>query len=592
MDAVIGFFRFLLKYRHKLVDRTMFYLSMVCAIMTLAHIGYITDKQLAETSEDTVIGMFYFLFILGTLRTVAAILAERKINVSHISGLVLLVYFLLISVSRLTGWVYFAKMEWLYLGIALVFLSELSRNSLFFDNFYFNPTILFVISFLALILLGTVLLMLPRTTLLAPLSFVDALFMATSAVCITGLTVTDISTNFSVFGQSVIMLLIQIGGLGIMTFTGFFGYFFSGGFSYKNQLMFGEILGENKLNSVISTLLTIIFITLFFELIGGIFIFFSLDAALFKSVGDRIFFSAFHAISSFCNAGFTILPDDIGHDIYRFNHGFQMIIACSFILGGLGFGTVYNFYTFLKQKAKQVVYRLFLRRPYIHKPRAFTFNTRFILFCNAIVLVVATLSYYILEQRHTLAEESSVIGDWVTSFFMANSARSAGFDNVNINFVATPVLIMMVTLMWMGASPGSTGGGVKITTVALAIMNIIALARGKESIEIYKRRIAVESVNKAFAIIVLSVLTITLSFVLMNFTDPQQEMKALLFEVVSAYSTCGLSLGITPSLSATGKIIVAVTMFVGRVGTLTLLVAFIKNTRNKSYIYPTEKILF
>lgn len=570
----------------------MFYLSMVCAIMTLAHIGYITDKQLAETSEDTVIGMFYFLFILGTLRTVAAILAERKINVSHISGLVLLVYFLLISVSRLTGWVYFAKMEWLYLGIALVFLSELSRNSLFFDNFYFNPTILFVISFLALILLGTVLLMLPRTTLLAPLSFVDALFMATSAVCITGLTVTDISTNFSVFGQSVIMLLIQIGGLGIMTFTGFFGYFFSGGFSYKNQLMFGEILGENKLNSVISTLLTIIFITLFFELIGGVFIFFSLDAALFKSVGDRIFFSAFHAISSFCNAGFTILPDDIGHDIYRFNHGFQMIIACSFILGGLGFGTVYNFYTFLKQKAKQVVYRLFLRRPYIHKPRAFTFNTRFILFCNAIVLVVATLSYYILEQRHTLAEESSVIGDWVTSFFMANSARSAGFDNVNINFVATPVLIMMVTLMWMGASPGSTGGGVKITTVALAIMNIIALARGKESIEIYKRRIAVESVNKAFAIIVLSVLTITLSFVLMNFTDPQQEMKALLFEVVSAYSTCGLSLGITPSLSATGKIIVAVTMFVGRVGTLTLLVAFIKNTRNKSYIYPTEKILF
>lgn len=592
MDAIIGFLKFLLKYRNKLVDRTMFYLSMVCALMTLAHIGYITDKQLAETSEDTVIGMFYFLFVLGTLRTVASILAERKINVSHISGLVLLVYFFIISTSRLAGGEYFTKMEWVYLGIALVFLSELSRNSLFFDNFYFNPTILFVISFLALILLGTVLLMLPRTTLVAPLSFVDALFMATSAVCITGLTVTDISTNFSVFGQSVIMLLIQIGGLGIMTFTGFFGYFFSGGFSYKNQLMFGEILGENKLNSVISTLLTIIFITLFFELIGGVFIFFSLDATLFESMGERIFFSAFHAISSFCNAGFTILPEGMGQDIYRFNYGFQLAITCSFILGGLGFGTVYNFYTFLKQKAKQLVYKVFLRRPYIHKPRAFSFNTRFILLCNGIVLVLATLSYYILEQRHTLVDDTSFMGDWVTSFFMANSGRSAGFDSVNINFVATPTLIMMVTLMWMGASPGSTGGGVKITTVALAIMNIIALARGKESIEIYKRRIAVESVNKAFAIIVLSVLTITLSFVLMNLADPQQEMKALLFEVVSAYSTCGLSLGITSSLSATGKIIVAVTMFVGRVGTLTLLVAFIKNTRNKSYIYPTEKILF
>ena len=570
----------------------MFYLSMLCAFMTLAHIGYITDKQLAETSEHTVIGMFYFLSIIVTLRTVAAILAEGKINVSHISGLVLLAYFLLVCIARVVGWEYFSRMEWLYLGIALVFLSELSRNSLFFDNFYFNPTILFVISFLALILLGTILLMLPRTTLVAPLSFVDALFMATSAVCITGLTVTDISTNFSLFGQGVIMLLIQIGGLGIMTFTGFFGYFFSGGFSYKNQLMFGEILGENKLNSVISTLLTIIFITLLFELIGGVFIFLSLDAGQFASVGQHVFFSAFHAISSFCNAGFTILPEGIGQDMYRFNYGFQLAITCSFILGGLGFGTVYNFYTFLRQKGKQVVYRLFLRKPYVHKPRAFLFNTRFILLCNGVVLILATLSYYVLEQRHTLVGESSFVGDWITSFFMANSARSAGFDYVNINFVATPTLIMIVGLMWMGASPGSTGGGVKITTVALAILNILALARGKEAIEIYKRRIAVESVNKAFAIIVLSVLTITLSFVLINFADPDKQMKALLFEIVSAYSTCGLSLGITPSLSATGKIIVAITMFVGRVGTLTLLVAFIKNTKNKSYIYPTEKILF
>ncbi|WP_245893819.1 TrkH family potassium uptake protein [Sphingobacterium gobiense] len=570
----------------------MFYLCMVGALVALVHIGYITDGEIAEKFQHGVIGTFYILFILSALRTIATILIARKINVSHISGLVLLLYFLVISVSRLADWVFLAKMEWVYLGIALVFLSELSRNSLFFDNFYFNPTILFVISFLTLILLGTLLLMLPRTALVAPLSFVDALFMATSAVCITGLTVTDISTNFSVFGQSVIMLLIQIGGLGIMTFTGFFGYFFSGGFSYKNQLLFGEILGENKLNSVISTLLKIILITLFFELIGGIFIFMSLDATQFASVGDRIFFSAFHAISSFCNAGFSVLPEGMSHDNYRFNYAFQIAIACSFILGGLGFGTVYNFYTFLRQKAIQVISKLFRRRPYTHKPRAFSFNTRFMLSCNAIVLLLATVSYFLLEQNHTLVEDSTIFGKWATSFFMANSSRTAGFDSVNINMVATPTLIMMVTLMWIGASPGSTGGGVKVTTVALALMNIVTLARGKESIEMYKRRIASESVNKAFAIIILSVLTITFSFVLLNFTDPAQQMKALLFEVVSAYSTCGLSLGIASSLSSGGKIVIATTMFVGRVGTLTLLVAFIKNIRNKSYIYPTEKILF
>lgn len=151
---------------------------------------------------------------------------------------------------------------------------------------------------------------------------------------------------------------------------------------------------------------------------------------------------------------------------------------------------------------------------------------------------------------------------------------------------------MIVLLMWIGSSPGSTGGGVKVTTVAVALLNIFSLARGKESIEIHKRRIAAESVNKAFAIILLSVLAIGVSFILLNFTDDEKPMKSLLFEVVSAYTTCGLSLGVTPSLSPLGKVIVISTMFVGRVGMLTLLVAFIKNTRNKSYIYPTEKILF
>lgn len=592
MEAILSFLKFLIRYRHRLVDRIMFYVSMICALTAVLHLGYITDREIAVLSEKTVIGMFYVLFVLGAIRTGAAIFTERKVRAPHIAGLVLTGYFLFIVFARLNSIFYFSKLEWIYLGICVTFLSELSRNSLFFDNFYFNPTILFVISFIALILLGTMLLMLPRTALVAPLSFVDAFFMATSAVCITGLTVTDIATNFSLFGQAVIMLLVQVGGLGIMTFTGFFGYFFSGGFSYKNQLMFGEILGENKLNSVISTLLTIIFITLFFELLGGFFIFLSLDPAQFDNSGERIFFAAFHAISAFCNSGFSILQNGIHHDAYRFNYGFQLCLAAIFILGGLGFGTVFNFYTFIKRKFQRAVHHFVLRKPFAHKPRSFSFNTRFILLCNSIVIVLGTVSYFMLEQRHTLTEDASLIGEWITSFFMANSARSAGFNSVQMNFISSPTLIMIVSLMWIGASPGSTGGGVKVTTVALAILNIIALARGKESIEIYKRRIASESVNKAFAIILLSVLLIAFSFILLNFSDPDKKMKALLFETVSAYTTCGLSLGITPLLSSTGKLIIIFTMFVGRVGTLTLLVAFIKNTQNKSYIYPTEKILF
>ena len=595
MKSIADFLKFVFRYRYKVVDLIMFYVSMVCALTVLVHIGYITNPDIAEYTKKAISAMFYGLFVLEILRTSSSIFAVKGIAVSHYSGIVVILYFLVILFSRITGstWLaYFAKDEWLYLGIGIVFLSELSKSSLFFDNFYFNPTILFVISFIGLILIGTVLLMLPRTTLEAPLSFVDAFFMATSAVCITGLSVTDISTNFSLFGQTIIMLLIQVGGLGIMTFTGFFGYFFSGGFSFKNQLMFGEILGENKLNDVVSTLLTIIFITLLFELIGGTFIYFTLDPMLFDSTGERIFFAAFHAISSFCNAGFSILSDGITNPEYRYNYNFQIVLTLIFVLGGLGFGTVYNFYTYLKGKANAIICLLFLKKRYKHKAQPFSFNTKFILLCNAIVVILATGSYFLMEQNNTLVPDKNIFGEWVTSLFMANASRSAGFNSVDVNFVSTPTLIMLTTLMWIGASPGSTGGGVKVTTVAIAFMNIFSLARGKDSIELFKRKIASESVNKAFAIIVLSVLTITVSFVLLNFSDPGKPMKALLFESVSAYTTCGLSLGVTPSLSATGKIVIIFTMFVGRVGMLTLLVAFIKNTKNKSYIYPTEKLLF
>lgn len=594
MNSLIGFLKFFFKYRNKVVDQIMLYVSMICAITVLVEVGYITNPDLAYHFKRAVICMFYGLFVLEILRTFTSIFALHKISFSHYSGLIVIGYFLIIVIARLfnLSWLsYLRRDEWMFLGIAIIFLTEMSKSSLIFDNFYFNPTILFVISFLGLILLGAILLMLPRTTLITRLSFVDAIFMSASAVCITGLSVTNIATNFSLFGQTIIMILIQVGGLGIMTFTGFFGYFFSGGFSFKNQLMFGEILDENKLNSVISTLLTIIFITVLFEFIGAIFIYLSLDAALFNTEGERIFFAIFHAISSFCNSGFSILKDGIANDAYRFNYSFQIVLASIFILGGLGFGTVLNFYTFLKNKLKSFVF-MFLKKEFKYTAQYFSFNTKFIVVCNAIVLVLVTVSYFLLEQRHTLMADKTVFGEWVTSFFMANAARSAGFNSVNIALVSAPTLIMLSTLMWIGASPGSTGGGVKVTTVAVAFLNIIALARGKESIEIFKRRIAGESIYKAFAIIVLSVVVISFSFILLNFTDSAKPMKSLLFECISAYTTCGLSLGITPSLSTGGKLIIMFTMFVGRVGTLTLLVAFIKNTRNKSYIYPTEKLLF
>lgn len=594
MGSIIGFLKYFFKYKGKVVNQIMLYISMICALTVLLKVGYITDPKVALELEKAVVFMFYGLFFLVVFRAGSSIFANKKIAISNYSGFIVIIYFLIICIARLfdISWLaYLQRDEWMFLGIGIIFLTELSKSSLVFDNFYFNPTIIFVISFIGLILIGAILLMLPRSTIIHPLGFVDAIFMSASAVCITGLAVTDVSTNFSLFGQTIIMILIQVGGLGIMTFTGFFGYFFSGGLSFKNQLMFGEILDENKLNSVISTLLTIIFITFLFEFIGAFFIYLSLDPSLFETQGEMVFFSIFHAISSFCNSGFSILNDGIANEAYRYNYNFQIVLALVFILGGLGFGTVFNFYTFLKIRAKGFICFL-LRKDFKHKAQYFSFNTKFIVVCNVFVLVIITISYFLLERNHTLMQDRTVVGEWVTSFFMANASRSAGFNSVSMGLLSTPTIIMITTLMWIGASPGSTGGGVKVTTVAVAFLNIIALARGKDSIEIFKRKIAGESIYKAFAIIVLSAVVIIFSFVLLNFTDSDKSSKSLLFEVVSAYTTCGLSLGITPTLSVGGKLIIITTMFVGRVGTLTLLVAFIKNTRNKSYIYPTEKLLF
>lgn len=595
VDSILSFVRFVFKYKNGLVDKIMFYVSMICAAIVIFNVGYVTDPTLGVLLGKTIHYLFFVLFFMIALRESSSIYALKKIAVEHYSGLLILIYFFFILIARFAGvevLSVFSREQWIYLGIYIIFIAELSKSTLFFDNFYFNPTILFVISFLVLILIGIVLLMLPRTTLEAPLSFVDALFMATSAVCITGLSVADISTNFSMFGQTVIIVLIQVGGLGIMTFTGFFGYFFSGGFSFKNQLMFGEILGENKVASVIKTLLTMIFITLLFEFLGAILIFSTLERSNFPNMGSMIFFSIFHSISSFCNAGFSILSGGITNEAYKFNYPFQLALSSLFILGGLGFGIVLNFYTYIKESLLLWYHRLITKKSYKHKAWSFSFNSKLVLLCNSIVIVVATLFFYFLERKNTLSLEKGLDGEWATSFFMANAARSAGYNSIDLSFVGAPTIFLIMVLMWVGASPGSTGGGVKVTTVALSFMNIISLAKGKEYIEIFKRRIASESVNKAFAIILLSFLVVGLSFFVLIFTDPDKSMKDLLFESLSAYTTCGLSLGITPSLSMGGKLIIVVTMLVGRVGMLTLLVAFIKNTTRRNIIFPEEKILF
>lgn len=589
--------RYIFKYQQKNIDRCMLYASLACSLLVLFHIGYNTDAQTARSLDSLIVILFYALVALSVSRTFLSVWASRRTGPIFYGGVALAIYFLVIGAARTFGTAldelaFLQHDEWIYLGIFVVFLTELSKSTLFFDSLYFNPTILFVISFLVLILAGTLLLLLPKTMVTGSLGFVDALFMATSAVCITGLSTVDIATEFTLFGQTVMLILMQVGGLGIMTFTGFFGYFFSGGFSYKNQLMYGEILGQKKVASVVHTLLTIVAITLVFEAVGAVLLYVSVDEQLFPTTEERWFFSLFHTVSAFCNAGFTTVPGGFQHTGLRFAYPVHLIVGILFLLGGLGFGIMLNIYAFTKRWVIQFYRRFVWGKPFKHRAWVISFNSRLVAWATVSLVVGATVLTFILEYDNSLQAHETLFGKWVTAFFMGNTPRSAGFATVDLSSLSLSTVLVLVFMMWIGSSPGSTGGGIKTTTFSVAVLNIISLARGKEHLEIFKRRIAPEAINKAFAIIALSLLAIGLTALLLSITDGEKPMEALVFEAFSAYTTSGLSLGVTPRLSDGGKLVLTLSMFVGRVGLLTLLVALIKNTKNKSYTYPQENVLF
>lgn len=603
--------RYHIRHGRKNFDRVILYTSLVCSGIVLFHLGYDKEPGAARLIDKVITVAFFGLFLINALRTGLSIWAVKGLKMEHYAGIVLFLYLMIIGVawlggagqsvspgipglSGLPGVLGFLRdPEWLYLGIFTVTVAEISRSSLFLDTLYFNPTLLFVIAFLGLTLAGALLLMLPNSVRSAtPLGFIDALFMATSAVCITGLTVVDIARTFSPFGQTVLLILIQLGGLGIMTFTGFFGYFFSGGFSYKNQLLFGEIIGQQKVGAVIRTLLKIIIVTLSIEALGAVFLFFSVPANQFSTYGERLYFSVFHAVSAFCNAGFTTVENGFNQPLYKFNYEMQLVLVGLFIAGGLGFTIVFNGYTYLRRWVVNLFHRVWSGRSFIHKPWVISFNARLMAWSSLVLILASAVLMYLFESDNTLAEHDGVVNKMIASLFMGNSARTSGFSIVDTTQLSFPMIPLIMLLMWIGASPGSTGGGIKNTTFSIAVLNVINLAKGRDQLEVFHRRVSQDSVNKAFAIIVLSFLAIGLSLCMLSFTDGEKGLRALAFEAFSAYATCGLSLGITPELSDAGKIIISLTMFTGRVGLLTLLVAFIKDIRKRSYTYPEEKVLF
>jgi len=472
--------------------------------------------------------------------------------------------------------------------VTITFLIELSKLSLAVNKLQLNPPQVFILSFIVLILIGTGLLSLPNATVNG-ISFVDALFTSTSAVCVTGLIVLDTSSDFTFFGQVIIMSLFQIGGLGMMTFTSFFGFFFKGKYSLQNQLFLQDYINEDKIGAIYYTLIKIVVFTVIVEAIGFILIFFLVDPSLFATEGDRFFFSLFHSISGFCNAGFSTLSDGLYEAGFRQEYDVHLVLAFVIILGGIGFPVVLAYYSYLRHVVIGSRKVLFGIEQYKHTPRVANINTKLIVRTTLILLIVGFVSYLITEWDATLSGLSTY-GKLVTAFFGAVTPRTAGFNTVDMGALTFPTILIYLLLMWIGASPGSTGGGLKTSTFAVAVLNTLSIAKGKDRVEIYNRAISNVTIRKAFSVILLSFMVIGIGVFMVTLMNPELNLIDVAFEIFSAFSTVGLSLGITGDLSTGSKLTVTVIMLLGRVGTLTVLVAFIRKAKTLRYKYPEESV--
>lgn len=452
---------------------------------------------------------------------------------------------------------------------------------------FYNPAQLFAGSFILLILLGTLLLYLPMSNTV-PISWIDALFTATSAVCVTGLIVVDTASAFTPLGKLIIMLLIQLGGLGILTFASYFAYFFKGGTSYENQLASKDMVNSEKLGEVFLLLKRIILISFSIEAAGTLLIYLCTPEFRHLGFGQHLFFCLFHSISSFCNAGFSTLPLGLAEKSVLFNYPFQLIIIALFILGGLGFPIVINLIRYLKHLINRIIKR-YTENQFTHKPWVININSKINLITTLSITLFATILLWLFESQGAFNEHGT-FGQWVTALFTASTPRTAGYNSIDFAHLQVHSILFIIFLMWIGASPNSTGGGIKTSTFAVAVLNILSLVRGKERLEIFRREIAEITIKRAFATMTLSLFIIGLCILLISVFEKEFSLLQIAFECFSAYSTVGLTLGITFKLSTASKVILIALMFIGRVTMLSIMIALFKKVKFTNYRYAKEEL--
>ncbi|CAH0315303.1 Ktr system potassium uptake protein B [Peribacillus sp. Bi96] len=437
---------------------------------------------------------------------------------------------------------------------------------------FLDPPKILVMGFAALILIGSYLLTLPISTEDGNgLSFLNALFTSTSATCVTGLVVVDTETTFTKFGELVILSLIQVGGLGFMTFATFFFFLLGKRISLKSRLLLQESLNNLSMAGVVRLVKRILIFTAVIEILGSIIL--SIRFSFDMPIGKAIYYGVFHSISNFNNAGFDLMGEFRSLTPYAADPIVTLTVAALITLGGIGFIVMNELYEYRDTHRLSV-------------------HTKIVLMTSLILTIGGAILIFIFEYGNDKTlQPLSYAGKVLSSLFQSVTPRTAGSNTLNIPDLTQPTLLLIIFLMFVGASPGSTGGGIKTTTLATLIGTVWSQIKGKEDVVLFRRRIVIETIFKALTVTVIGLFVILTITMLLTITESGRDFLMILFEATSAFATVGLSMGLTPELSPIGRILIIFTMFAGRLGPLTIAFAIAMRRKPDPLRNPKGKIM-
>ena len=464
--------------------------------------------------------------------------------------------------------------------LLLKVFSRLRRLSEFVTAVVTHPAQTVALSFLLVIVVGTLVLMMPFTTVDGEgLPLVDALFTATSAVCVTGLIVVDTATAYTVWGQVIILLLIQIGGLGIMVLSLFALVLVRQSVTVESHLLLSYMLNESRITELAGSLKRIILITFAAEATGAVLLF-MLFKPIANGLGHRVLLAVFHAVSAFCNAGFALFSTSL--EQFHDDLGINLVIGALIIAGGLSFGVLTNLFQSARSRFSVRVLR---RRERVVRLNV---NSRAVLIVTAVLLVGAFFGFYALEHARSMGDHP-VGAQYLVAFFQSVTLRTAGFNSVSIGGLATATYVLMIVVMFIGGASGSTAGGLKVNNVAVIAAFLESTRKKRAQTLLFNHAISDRQVTTAFSVLLFGLLSVFGGTFLLAVTETAT-LTEYLFESVSAFATVGLSTGLTPRLSVIGRLVVTVLMFIGRVGPLTLLAASPGHRDARRTRYPSAGI--